>query len=71
MKNPVTRCRVVWLDHVVYGGEVFADRGLSVVGRSSGENKVVVCNGGLSGIDGVAAAYLIERVNRKRCGTIG
>ena len=71
VENAVAGSRVVRLLDLVEIRELLPDRRLLVVVLLAGEDEVIVGDGGLSRIDGVAAGDLIERVNRKRRRAVG
>src|SRR5687768_18136320 len=71
MEDAVARRGVVRLLDAMELGKLPPYRGLLVVVFFSGEDEVIVGDGGLPRKDRTAARDLIEGVNRKWCGAVG
>src|SRR6266536_3878497 len=71
VEDPVARRRVVRLLDPVPPRELTADRRLSLIGFLARKHEVVVCDRRLARENRVPAGDLVERVNRKRRGTVG
>src|SRR5260370_11418724 len=66
MEDAVTRRGVVRLLHLLQTGELASDAGLLVVDGAAREHEMVVRDRSLTRIDRVAAADLVEGMNRER-----